>query len=150
MISFSQIKQIHTLKNILGLDDEVYREMLMSFGVATCKNLTFTEAQILVEILSEKAIAAGKWQRPNKKYADLESRHIDMATPAQMRKIEIMWGELYNVKTYENTQRTLRKFIQNHFKISDIRFIDKLTATKIIHVISKIKIQKFNKDLKAF
>ena len=150
MISFSQIKQIHTLKNILGLDDEVYREMLMSFGVATCKNLTFTEAQILVEILSEKAIAAGKWQRPNVKYADLELRDIDMATPAQMRKIEIMWSELCNVKTYENTQKTLRKFIQNHFKISDIRFIDKFTATKIIHVIGKIKIQKFNKDLKAF
>ena len=150
MISFSQIKQIHTLKNILGLDDEVYREMLMSFGVATCKNLTVTEAQILVEILLEKAIAAGKWQRPNKKYADLESRDIEMATPAQMRKIEIMWSELCNVKTYENTQKTLRKFIQNHFKISDIRFIDKSTATKIIHVIGKIKIQKFNKDLKAF
>ena len=32
-----QIKQIHTLKNILGLDDDLYREMLASFGVCRIK-----------------------------------------------------------------------------------------------------------------
>jgi hypothetical protein len=26
-----QIKKIHTLKNILGLDDDTYRQMLLSF-----------------------------------------------------------------------------------------------------------------------
>ena len=35
-----QIKQIHTLKNILGLDDDLYREMLASFGVYSSKKLT--------------------------------------------------------------------------------------------------------------
>lgn len=150
MISLSQIKQIHTLKSILGLDEELYQEMLMSFGVTTCKNLTFTEAGILLEILTSKAVAAGKWQRQNKKYADFELRDKDMATPAQMRKIEIMWAGLCYEKTTENIQKTLRKFISKHFKVSDIRFIDKFTATKIIHVIDKIKIEKFNKELKAF
>ena len=150
MISFSQIKQIRTLKNILGLQNELYHEMLMSFGVTTCKDLTFTEAKILLEILSEKAIVAGKWQHPNKKYSDLESRDLDMATPAQMRKIEIMWSKLCYAQTRENIQKTLRKFIQKHFEISDIRFIDKTTAMKIIYVIGKIKTKKINKDLKAF
>ena len=37
-----QIKQIHTLKNILGLDDDLYREMLASFGVYSSKKLTET------------------------------------------------------------------------------------------------------------
>ena len=32
-----QITQIHTLKNILGLDDDLYREMLASFGVYSSK-----------------------------------------------------------------------------------------------------------------
>jgi len=150
MISFSQIKQIHTLKSILGLDDEVYKEMLMSFGVASCKDLTFTEAKILLEILSSKAIAAGKWQKPNSNFSGLENRDNEMASPAQLRKIEAMWRDLCFEKSYAEAKKTLRKFIQNHFKVSDIRFIDKLTATKIIHVIDKIKIEKFNKDLKAF
>ena len=147
MISFSQIKQIHTLKSILGLDDELYREMLMSFGVATCKNLTFTEARILLDILSEKAIAAGKWQKPNNKFSELKNRADSMASPAQLRKIEAMWQDVCFEKSYTEVKKTLRKFIQNHFKISDIRFIDKITATKIIHVINKIKV---NRELKAY
>ena len=49
-----QIKQIHTLKNILGLDDDLYREMLASFGVYSSKKLTETEANILIEILQDK------------------------------------------------------------------------------------------------
>lgn len=79
MISFSQIRQIHTLKSIIGLDDELYREMLLSFGVASCKDLTYTEATILLDILSGKAIAAGKWQRPCRKFSELENRANDIS-----------------------------------------------------------------------
>lgn len=150
MISFSQIKQIHTLKAILGLDDELYKEMLMSFGVTTSKNLTFTEAKIFFDILSAKAIAAGKWQIPNGKYSSLENRSDSMASPAQLRKIEAMWRDLCFEKNPEEAKKTLRKFIQNHFKVSDIRFIDKITATKIIHVINKIQDEKIKKSLKAY
>lgn len=149
MISFSQIKQIHTLKAILGLNDELYKEMLMSFGVSTSKNLTFTEAKILIEILSSKAIAAGKWQRPNSNFLKLEDRAEWMASPAQLRKIEAMWRDLCFDKNPEESKKTLRKFIQSHFKVSDIRFIDKITATKIIHVINKIQDEKIKKVLNA-
>ncbi len=144
MISFSQIKQIHALKAILGLNDEIYKEILMSFGVTSCKDLTFTEAKILLEILSEKAIAAGKWQKPDSKFSELEKRSNSMASPAQLRKIEAMWRDLCFEKTYKEAKKTLRKFIQNHFKVSDIRFIDKATASKIIHVIDKIQSEKIS------
>ena len=150
MISFSQIKQIHTLKAILGLDDEIYKEMLMSFGVTSCKDLTFTEAKILLEILSSKAVAVGKWQKPDSKFSGLEKRSDSMASPAQLRKIEAMWRDLCFEKSYAEAKKTLRKFIQNHFKVSDIRFIDKTTASKIIHVIDKIQSEKIKKILKAY
>lgn len=119
----------------------------MSFGVASCKDLTFTEAKILLEILASKAVAAGKWQKPNSNFLELENRADWMASPAQLRKIEAMWQDVCFEKSYTEVKKTLRKFIQNHFKISDIRFIDKNTATKIIHVINKIKI---NRELKAY
>ena len=51
MATTSQIRKIHTLKNALGLDDDLYREMLKSFDVQTSKNLTYTEAIIFIEIL---------------------------------------------------------------------------------------------------
>lgn len=43
MATTSQIRKIHTLKNFIGLDDDLYREMLMTFGVQSSKNLTDTE-----------------------------------------------------------------------------------------------------------
>ena len=49
----SQIRKIHTLKAYLNLSDDVYREMLFSFGVNSSKDLTFTEAQIFIEILED-------------------------------------------------------------------------------------------------
>ena len=33
MSTFTQIKQIHILKNLIGLEEDLYREMLASFGV---------------------------------------------------------------------------------------------------------------------
>jgi hypothetical protein len=71
MSYFTQIKKIHTLKNILGLEEELYRDMLASFGVGSSKNLTETEAQILIEILEDKISLKGN---THKKYDDFKSR----------------------------------------------------------------------------
>lgn len=48
------------------MDDDLYREMLMSFDVQSSKNLTFTEAGIFIEILEERAIASNKWVKQPK------------------------------------------------------------------------------------
>ena len=76
MATTFQIRKIHTLKNILGMDDDLYREMLMSFDVQSSKNLTFTEAGIFIEILEEKAIALNKWVKRTKKYENLNPVHL--------------------------------------------------------------------------
>ena len=56
MATTSQIRKIHTLKNALGLDDDLYREMLKSFDVQTSKNLTYTEAIILLKSWKKKLL----------------------------------------------------------------------------------------------
>lgn len=71
MATVFQIRKIHTLKNILGIDDELYREMLKSFDVQTSKNLTYTEADIFIEILEDKAIVLNRWKKQPKKYESL-------------------------------------------------------------------------------
>ena len=50
-----QIKKIHTLKNVLGLDDDTYRQMLLSFDVCSSKDLTQAEAEIFIDILQNDA-----------------------------------------------------------------------------------------------
>ena len=79
MATTSQIRKIHTLKNALGLDDDLYHEMLKSFDVQTSKNLTYTEAIIFIEILEEKAVAINRWEKRLKKYETLH-RSDNMAS----------------------------------------------------------------------
>lgn len=139
MSTYAQIKKIHTLKNVLRLDDDLYLDMLMSFGVQSSKNLTTTEAGIFLEILEEKAVLTNKWEVRNKKYEELKSRDEDMATPAQLRMIEAMWREVCYVDSPEFAKQSLRKFIQNKFKIADIKFLTKKKAVKVIRAISAMK-----------
>ena len=55
MITGFQIRKIHTLKNYLGLDDDLYREILHSFDAISCKQLSEDEANIVIQDLEHKA-----------------------------------------------------------------------------------------------
>lgn len=138
MATTFQIKKIHTLKNILGMDDDLYHEMLMSFDVQTSKNLTFTEATIFIEILEEKAIAINKWTKQPKKYAEL-NRSNNMASNAQLRMIEGLWRELSYYDNDKFAKTSLRKFLKLRFKINDVMFLTRVKANKVIHGIIAMK-----------
>lgn len=136
--SVSQIKKIHTLKNVLGLDEDLYREMLLSFNVESSKKLTFKQAGNLIEILEEKAIAQNIWQKKRPKYSNLK-RDTNMATPSQMRMIEGLWREICYIDTDKFAKTSLRTFLKSKFKVDDIMFLTKTTATKVIQGIKNIK-----------
>lgn len=138
MVSSFQIKKIHTLKNLLSIDNDLYIDMLMSFGVQSSKNLTFTEANILLEILEEKAVAQNLWVKQPKKYESLK-RNENMASSAQLRMIESLWREIAYINNDKFSKSSLRKFLKNKFKIDDIMFLTKTKATKVIHGIMAIK-----------
>lgn len=137
MITPSQIKQIHILKNLIGIDEELYRDMLASFDVCSSKKLTKTEAQIFIEILEDKLKTMKITY--HRKYDNLYSRDNRMATPLQLRKIEAVWKDIVAVNNIEDEKKSLRHFLNKHFHIDDIRFIQKARASKIIAVLEKIK-----------
>lgn len=138
MASISQIRKIHTLKNVLCLDDDLYREMLMSFDVQSSKDLTYTEAIIFTEILEEKAIALNRWQKLPKKYEDLK-RSGKMASQSQLRMIEGLWREVCYFDNDDFAKKSLRKFLKSKFKIDDVMFLTKNKASKVIQGISEMK-----------
>lgn len=138
MATISQIRKIHTLKNILGLEDDLYVEMLMSFDVQSSKNLTYTEAVVFLEILEDKAVALNRWKKQPKKYQDLE-RGIKMATQSQLRMIEGMWREICYYDNDDFAKKSLRKFLKSKFKTDDIIFLTKHKAIKVIQAIAGIK-----------
>ena len=138
MATISQIRKIHTLKNILGLDDDLYIEMLMSFGVRSSKELTYTEAAIFLEILEDKAEERNLWKKQPKKYSNL-NRAGKMATQSQLRMIEGLWREICYYDTDTFARKSLRKFLKSKFKVDDIMFLTKAKASKVIQAILGIK-----------
>ena len=138
MATNSQIKKIHTLKNILSLDDDLYYEMLHSFDVSSSKNLTYTEAIIFINILERKAISLNLWKMKPKKYSELH-RDVDMATPAQLRMIEGLWRELSYFDNNRFANKSLRKFLKRVHKIDDVMFLTKIKAKKVIQSILAMK-----------
>ena len=129
MITYAQIKQIHVLKNILGMDEDTYREKLHSFDVTTSKDLTETEACILIDSLNYDV----KKTKINshKKYEDFAGRDAKMATPAQLRKMEVLWKDICNNKDIKHREKTLREHLQR-YKVNDIKFLTKEKAQGII------------------
>lgn len=146
MVTSSQIRKIHTLKNIIGLDDDLYREMLMTFGVQSSKNLTDTEAGIFIEVLEAKAEKFEDWVKRPKKYADLY-RDENMATQAQLRYIEGLWKEVAYFDDEDFNKKSLRKFLKSKFKIDDIMFLTKAKATKVIQGIKGMKASLEKKNM---
>jgi len=146
MATSSQIRKIHTLKNFIGLDDDLYREMLMTFGVQSSKNLTDTEAGIFIEVLEAKAEKFEDWVKRPKKYADLY-RDENMATQAQLRYIEGLWKEVAYFDDEDFNKKSLRKFLKSKFKIDDIMFLTRAKATKVIQGIKGIKANLEKKNM---
>ena len=138
MATISQIRKIHTLKNVLGLDDDLYREMLMSFGVCTSKELTYTESLVFIDILEDKAVARNLWEKQPKKYEDL-NRDDKMATDAQLRMIEGLWREICYFDNDKFAKKSLRTFLKNKHRVDDVMFLTKYKASKVIHSIKAIK-----------
>ncbi|MDD3012639.1 MAG: regulatory protein GemA [Candidatus Gastranaerophilales bacterium] len=146
MVTKAQIKKIHTLKNILGLDDELYREMLSKFDISSSKDLSISDACTFIDILEVQAIGINKWQKPKEKFDELSDR-ADMATPAQLRKIEAMWIDFlkmsYGKEVKGNTARkSLRKLLRRLYHISDLRFLERDKVSKVLKTIQSMINQK--------
>ena len=137
MATAYQIKKIHTLKNVLGLDDDLYREMLMPFKACSSKELSYLSAIDFIEILENTAVTLNCWVKNPKKYENL--KRDNMATPAQMRMIEGLWREISYFDNDDFAKKSLRKFLKSKFKVDDIKFLTKAKASKVIQAITRIK-----------
>lgn len=140
MIEKRQIKKIHTLKSVLQMTDERYRKVICAnfCPAKSSKDLNCWQADFLINNLEAIAKDKGVWEDYGGKstYEDLGHR-IGMATPVQLRRIEVMWKEISRISRKERRRKALREWLFFYFKISDLRFIDKATVSKVIHALKK-------------
>ncbi len=138
MVTIFQIKKIHMLKNILGIDENLYRELLCEFGVNSSKELNYPQAKMFIEILEDKAVECKLWKKQPKKYEEL-NRDKQMATDAQLRMIDGLWQEICYFDDEKYAKTSLRKFLKSKHKVDDVMFLTKQKASKVIQSIIAFK-----------
>ncbi len=134
-----QIKLIHTIKNRLGMSDEEYRKFLMEnthgFSISSLE-LSFQEAEEIIEKMKQLAMQKGVWKEYINKYSEYEGREY-MATPAQLRKIE--------VSIFRNEKRrakALRRLMKRLVGVDDLRFLKQWQVKKIVKALETMKAKK--------
>ncbi len=138
------IKKIHALKNALALSDEEYRLTLFhNFRVDSSKLLTRNQQEELIRGLESEAIQKGVWQKfeGKSRFESLADRP-GMASPAQLRKIEVLWKEASSVKDAIERAKQLRTFLYGHFKVSDLRFLEQEKVKKVVCALNHMIMQK--------
>ena len=144
MITQFQIKKIHTYKHILNMSDKEYKAFLKSFNVDSSVKLTKTQARMLIRVF--ESFIADKNNVYKKKYDDFAGRAEFMATPSQLRKIEVVWKEISPNDTPKDLKKTLRLYLEKRFAVSDTKFLTKARAGMIIGALENFKNNKLFKQ----
>lgn len=128
MINAQQSKLIHHAKRWLDMSDPDYRAMLQRVAGVTSSNdlddASFTAA--MAEL--------GRLGFPTVQKAPQYGERPGMATPAQINYIRSLW------RKYAGTEDEagMRRFLDKHFKVSSLRFMDLDTTSKVIVTFKKM------------
>lgn len=119
----SKTRIIHVAKSQLGLDDAAYRDLLWRLtGVRSSRELTPSGFELLMRRFAELGFRSTSRLKP------LPAR-AGMATPAQVQKMRALWAEFTDGK---GTELSLGRWLDGHFKVSSVRFVDAELAQQVI------------------
>jgi hypothetical protein len=150
-IAPEQIKIIHTLKTKLGLSEESYRGALFeAFGVDSCKDLTQSQAQEVLKAFECSAIEQGVWAQKTReeKFKALRNRP-DFATPEQLGFIETLWRGVTRAEGEQAQRKALRAFLKRQSGASDLRFLRRKEASKVITALRAMRRQQGQAQLEG-
>lgn len=119
------IQLIHIGKSKLGLDDELYREVLESTtGKNSSKAMTVEQLEVVLDRLKQLGF-------------DIESKNKagvkNLADDAQSKLIRHLWLCLYEAgEVRNNSEKALAKFVENKVHVSALQFLSTQNADMII------------------
>jgi hypothetical protein len=136
-ITKKQIALLHVARQELGLDDDIYHDMLESvLGVSSSTEITKGQFEKILDHLKSHGFSIKRKITKNKKYDEFKNRS-GMATPAQMRYLEVMFHEWLDLKYPDRDNKAyvgpgLRYFLRKHYQADGLRFLSKDLAVKAI------------------
>lgn len=136
-ISPRQIKAIHAAKNKLGLDDTTYRLRLKTYGACTCKDLTWQQAEELLDSLNGKSPAGKKAGAASKRpYEDLDGRP-GFASGSQCRLVAAMFAQVTKAPADDPDARekALNSFCYRISGVAALRMVRTYQVEKIVKAL---------------
>ena len=120
------IKLIHVAKTKLGLDDDVYRDILESTtGKTSSKLLTPAQLEAVLDRLKQLGFEVESKDKAGVK---------NLADDAQSKLIRHLWLQLYHAGQVKNgSEKALAKFIENRVKVSALQFLSTESADMVIN-----------------
>lgn len=123
-----QIKLIHTLKSKAGIDQDLYLEMLAKYKAESSKDLSWTQANFLIEELA-KAAGQKVYNGPRRLHGGRE-----MATVQQKNMIEAMWSDVSRKTTAAEKKTALNHFLER-FGISHLEWLSRGKVEKVVKAL---------------
>ena len=120
------IKLIHVAKTKLGLDDDVYRDILESTtGKTSSKLLTPAQLEAVLDRLKQLGFEVESKNKTGVK---------NLASDAQSKLIRHLWLQLYDAGQVKNgSELALAKFVENRVHVSALQFLSTRHADMIIN-----------------
>lgn len=141
-----QIKVIHVLSKVLGQTSGDYQDMLHDgFGVTSSKDLDQKQAHDLVEHLLRLADKRQGGTPGKLPYEELQGRSTYLASPAQLRLIDVLWSQVTTQPVGPDRVYALEKFLRNRFRIGGMSWLKRCDVQKVITAIRAMASQKLNK-----
>jgi phage gp16-like protein len=132
----NQIIKIHALKGSLKLDDDTYRAILGGYDVKTSTKLTITKADLLIDDLTRKAVAAGVWE--TRKPAAKARSTRKLADDDQSRMIRGIWIELHEMGAVRDSSETaLASYVKRMTNVAALQWLDVKQAQLVIEALKK-------------
>ncbi|WOE42395.1 gp16 family protein [Acinetobacter chinensis] len=119
------IQLIHVGKTQLGLDEELYREVLESTtGKTSSKLLTVQQLEAVLDRMRQLGFQIESKDKTGVK---------NLADDAQSKLIRHLWLQLHNAGQVRNSdEKALAKFVENKVGVSALQFLSTKNADTII------------------
>ena len=119
------IQLIHVGKTQLGLDDELYREVLESCtGKTSSKEMTILQLESVLDRMKQLG-----FQVESKDKTGVQN----LADDAQSKLIRHLWLQLHKAGQVRNSsEKALAKFVENKVGVSALQFLSTKNADMII------------------
>lgn len=126
MLNRKKIALVHVAKKEIGLSEELFRRALRIFGgVESTRDLDEDGFNALMGAFQEFGFQS-EFGKKNFGY------RIGMASPGQVAFIRKMWSEYHGGAVSDGG---LNKWLEKHWKISALRFLEAWQAPEVIEVL---------------